>query len=164
MLRHVKHKVESPAQSVTILIMPTANAKPVSYLATKPPTITALPSSNPASQQSKIQKKFQTIADRVSKIVGSPVWFIFSIFMVLVWIPSGFLLGWGEMWHLLINTSTTILTFLMMSLLHSSQSRWESKIEKLQYKQDSDLKAIKEMITDLQKPRENGSSITSLRV
>ena len=94
------------------------------------------------SKNAKLTKKFYKISDRVSGVVGSPYWFIFSLLIILIWIPSGFFLGWGEIWHLLINTTTTILTFLMVALLHSSQSRWERKIEKLQQRESTEIKAL----------------------
>jgi low affinity Fe/Cu permease len=90
----------------------------------------------------KLIKKFYKISDKVSGVVGSPYWFIFSLLIILIWIPSGFFLGWGEIWHLLINTTTTILTFLMVALLHSSQSRWEKKMEKLQQRESTEIKAL----------------------
>ncbi len=85
---------------------------------------------------------FERISEKVNNVVGSPYWFIFSMVLILVWLPSGFLLGWGEIWHLIINTTTTILTFLMMSLLHSSQSKWEERMEKLQQKETSKIRTI----------------------
>lgn len=84
------------------------------------------------------------MSSSVSKIVGSPVWFFFSVIMVIIWFFSGFFVGFGEMWHLAINSTTTILTFLMMSLLHASQSKWESKMERLQSKEKSALKQIEQ--------------------
>lgn len=94
------------------------------------------------TKKSKLTKRFEKISGKVNDVVGSPYWFIFSLTLIILWIPSGFLLGWGEIWHLLINTTTTILTFLMMSLLHSSQSKWEERMEKLQQKETSKIRTI----------------------
>lgn len=90
----------------------------------------------------KLDKIFEKIAHFTSKIVGSPAWFIFSLSVILIWIPSKSLFKTDELWHLFINTFTTILTFLMMALLHSSQSRWEAKIEALEKKQESSLRKV----------------------
>jgi low affinity Fe/Cu permease len=95
-------------------------------------------------QNNTLEKKFKRFADRTNGIVGSPYWFAFSVLLVLVWLPSGFFLGFNEIWHLLINTTTTILTFLMLSLLHSSQTTWEKKIEKLESREVSTIETIEE--------------------
>jgi low affinity Fe/Cu permease len=92
--------------------------------------------------KSKSSKKFDAIADKVSGVVGSPYWFIFSVLIILIWFPSGLFIGFNEIWHLHINTTTTILTFLMVALLHSSQRRWEDKMERLQQRESTEIKAI----------------------
>ena len=83
----------------------------------------------------ELHKVFEKMAIKVSKVVGSPYWFVFSVMLVVIWFPSGFFIGFNEIWHLLINSTTTILTFLMMSLLHASQSKWERRMEQLELKQ-----------------------------
>lgn len=90
----------------------------------------------------KIEKIFRNFASRVDKVVGSPYWFVFSLTIVIIWLPSGFLLGFNEIWHLIINTTTTILTFLMLSLLHSTQQKWEDRIEKMLSKEHSHIREI----------------------
>ena len=111
------------------------------------------------NKKGKLFKKFRRFADSINRIVGSPYWFIFSILIVLIWFPSGYFLGWGEIWHLMINTTTTILTFLMMSLLHASQSKWEEKMERLQKKEDKELKTIEQVVENT----ESKESVNSLR-
>lgn len=88
------------------------------------------------------RRKFEHLSVKMSEIVGSPYWFFGSLVIVLVWFPLGFFIGFGEIWHLLINTLTTILTFLMMSLLHSSQNKWERQMEAIQKRQDRTLKIL----------------------
>lgn len=91
----------------------------------------------------RIFNYFEKISDLVDSVIGTPYWFVFSLLLILVWFPSGFFIGFGEIWHLLINTSTTILTFLMMSLLHASESKWEKRIFELEEIQKSTLFHIK---------------------
>ena len=91
----------------------------------------------------KLTRKFERFSEFVSDIVGSPWWFVFSLLVILVWIPSKLIIQSAELWHLLINTTTTIMTFLMMALLHSSQKKWEDKIEKLQQRESSEIKFLK---------------------
>jgi len=92
----------------------------------------------------KNTKQFDKLAHKMSEVVGSPYWFFFSIVLILVWLPTGFFLGFGEIWHLLINTTTTILTFLMMSLLHSSQKNWETRMENRQKREGTALNTLKQ--------------------
>ncbi len=96
----------------------------------------------PSKNYEKINKKFVEFSNITSRIVGSPEWFVFSIVVILIWIPSRWLFTSNELWHLFINTFTTILTFLMMALLHSSQSRWEKKMERLEEHQQRVLKLL----------------------
>ena len=93
-------------------------------------------------QPNRISKKFGHWSEAVDKIVGSPYWFVFSVILILIWIPSGIFFGFNEIWHLIINTTTTILTFLMMSLLHASQSEWEKKMDRIQDREKEILRTI----------------------
>ena len=94
------------------------------------------------SKGKKIKKRFQGFADKINDIVGSPFWFAFSVAIVVTWALSGFVVGFTGTWQLVINTFTTILTFLMISLLHSSQKKWEDKIERLQDREATIIKKI----------------------
>jgi len=93
-------------------------------------------------KRGKLHKRFQTISDFVSNIAGSPFWFVFSVLLVITWFFSGFIIGFTETWQLVINTSTTIFTFLMISLLHSSQKKWEDRMERLQDREATTIKKI----------------------
>ncbi|OGC54207.1 hypothetical protein A3B64_03685 [candidate division WWE3 bacterium RIFCSPLOWO2_01_FULL_37_24] len=110
----------------------------------------------------KIEDLFYKWAVNVSKTVGSPYWLFFSITLVLIWFPSGFIIGFNDSWHLLINTTTTILTFIMMSLLHASQSRWEEKIERMETDQARILKILEKeterLITDIEPKSKNDTN------
>lgn len=86
---------------------------------------------------------FEKISDLVDSVIGTPYWFGLSLIIILVWLPSGFIIGFGEIWHLIINTTTTILTFIMMSLLHASESKWEKRIVELEEIQKNTLLHIK---------------------
>lgn len=101
-----------------------------------------MPHTKSNENNNKLFKKFERFSQKISDVVGSPYWFVFSISLVIIWIMSGPLMEWSENWQLVINTTTTILTFLMMALLHSSQSKWEDRMEKLQQKEGTKIKAI----------------------
>ena len=55
--------------------------------------------------------------------VGSPTAFVLAVAVILTWACSGPLFGWSDTWQLVINTGTTIVTFLMVFLIQSTQSR-----------------------------------------
>lgn len=70
-----------------------------------------------------MSKLFTKFANAVSEAAGSPFAFIFCVAFVLVWACSGPLFGFSDTWQLVINTSTTIITFLMVFLIQNTQNR-----------------------------------------
>lgn len=66
---------------------------------------------------------FSRIATRVSDFTGSPLAFFLALLAVLVWGISGPFFQFSEVWQLVINTSTTIITFLLVFLIQHSQNR-----------------------------------------
>src|SRR4051794_38152610 len=65
---------------------------------------------------------FQYLARRVSNYVGSPWAFLIACMTVLVWGVTGPLFGFSDTWQLVINTGTTIVTFLMVFLIQHAQN------------------------------------------
>jgi low affinity Fe/Cu permease len=65
-------------------------------------------------------RAFDTFACWASDLVAKPAFFVAAVAAVLLWVLSGPLFDWGTSWQLVINTGTTILTFLMLPLLHFS--------------------------------------------
>ena len=70
-----------------------------------------------------MSKAFASFADSVSRATGSPWAFVIAVIVIVVWGCSGPLLGFSDTWQLIINTGTTIVTFLMVFVLQSTQSR-----------------------------------------
>lgn len=69
---------------------------------------------------------FDRFADWVAEKVASAVFFIFCVVLCIVWLPTIFIPHMSvDTWQLIINTLTTIITFLMVSLLHNTQHRFE---------------------------------------
>lgn len=66
---------------------------------------------------------FTRIANAVAHAVGMPAAFIACCLVVLVWAVSGPLFGFSDTWQLIINTGTTIITFLMVFLIQNTQNR-----------------------------------------
>jgi low affinity Fe/Cu permease len=56
-------------------------------------------------------------------IAGNPYTFTVCVALVLIWALSGPLFGYSETWQLIINTTTTIITFLMVFLIQNTQNR-----------------------------------------
>lgn len=69
------------------------------------------------------EKIFTKIANRVAHAAGKPSTFILCCVVVLVWAASGPLFGFSDTWQLIINTGTTIVTFLMVFLIQNTQNR-----------------------------------------
>ncbi len=66
---------------------------------------------------------FATFSKRTAGAVGSPLMFLIALAVVLIWGISGPMFGFSHTWQLIINTGTTILTFLMVFLIQSTQNR-----------------------------------------
>jgi len=66
---------------------------------------------------------FHRVATRVSVAAGSPSAFALAVLTILLWGASGPVFGFSDTWQLVINTGTTILTFLMVFLIQNSQNR-----------------------------------------
>lgn len=69
--------------------------------------------------------RFDRFADSAADFVASPLFFVACCLMVTIWAPSFFLIGSVDTWQLIINTATTIITFLMVALLQNDQHRFE---------------------------------------
>jgi low affinity Fe/Cu permease len=70
-----------------------------------------------------VHKIFVKLANATARAAGSPWAFIACLVLVIAWAISGPLFHYSEDWQLVINTSTTIVTFLMVFLIQSSQNR-----------------------------------------
>jgi low affinity Fe/Cu permease len=66
---------------------------------------------------------FARFARWVERQVGRSSTFVLAIAVVLVWAISGPIFGWSDTWQLVINTGTTIVTFLMVFVIQNTQSR-----------------------------------------
>lgn len=70
-----------------------------------------------------MSKWFTTFSEKASALAGHYLTFIVALGLVAVWAVSGPFLRFSEVWQLTINTSTTIVTFLMVFLLQNTQNR-----------------------------------------
>jgi low affinity Fe/Cu permease len=66
---------------------------------------------------------FHWFAARVSAILGTPWSFLFAVGTILVWLATGPLFHFSDTWQLIVNTGTTVITFLMVFLIQNTQNR-----------------------------------------
>jgi low affinity Fe/Cu permease len=66
---------------------------------------------------------FARFAQHVSHLTGRPTAFIAALAVIVVWAASGPFFGYSDTWQLVINTSTTIITFLMVFVIQNTQNR-----------------------------------------
>ncbi len=82
---------------------------------------------------------FRKLAHRTSVAAGAPLTFILAVGLIGVWALTGPLFHFSDTWQLVINTSTTILTFLMVFLIQNTQNR---EAQATQLKLDELIRAI----------------------
>ncbi len=66
---------------------------------------------------------FERFASKVTKATGKPLSFILACFVILFWIITGPVFHFSDTWQLVINTGTTIITFLMVFVIQHSQNK-----------------------------------------
>jgi low affinity Fe/Cu permease len=76
-----------------------------------------------AHQSSLTARLFTTCATMVAHATGKPLAFAICLATVLLWAISGPMFGFSDTWQLVINTGTTIITFLMVFLIQNTQNR-----------------------------------------
>ncbi|MFZ5625655.1 MAG: low affinity iron permease family protein [Gemmatimonadota bacterium] len=81
---------------------------------------------------------FTRFTRATSRLAGRPVFFAIAVGMIVIWIVTGPLFHYSDSWQLAINTGTTIVTFLMVFLIQSTQNR---DAEAVQIKLDELLRA-----------------------
>jgi len=70
-----------------------------------------------------MREAFRHFATRTADWVGSPIAFILGLTLIVLWGVTGPVFGYSDSWQLVINTGTTIITFLMVFLIQNTQNR-----------------------------------------
>jgi low affinity Fe/Cu permease len=86
-----------------------------------------------------LDRIFTRIASRMASWAGQPLAFVLALATILVWLVSGPFFQWSDTWQLVINTGTTIVTFLMVFLIQNAQNRDASA---MQVKLDELIRAV----------------------
>jgi low affinity Fe/Cu permease len=89
---------------------------------------------------------FHKFSHKMSQLVGSPWSFILAVTVIIVWVITGPIFGFSDTWQLIINTGTTIVTFLMVFLIQNTQNR---DAQAMHLKLDELIRAVKEARTNL---------------
>ncbi len=76
----------------------------------------------PASRPG-IHHRFSLVASKVAYAVGTPWGFLLALLVIVTWAVTGPIFGFSDSWQLVINTGTTIVTFLMVFLIQNTQNR-----------------------------------------
>ena len=90
-------------------------------------------------RRSAVNRLFTRIANHVASLAGKPPTFIAAALIILVWVVTGPVFQWSDTWQLVVNTGTTIVTFLMVFLIQNSQNRDAAA---MQAKLDEILRAV----------------------
>ena len=75
------------------------------------------------------QFRFSRLARRIALLVGRPTTFALAVAVIVLWGLSGPVFGYSNTWQLIINTTTTIITFLMVFIIQSTQNRDTTAIQ-----------------------------------
>ena len=70
-----------------------------------------------------LDRIFTRLANRIAWFVGQPLAFALALGAIMLWAATGPLFGYSDTWQLVVNTSTTIVTFLIVFLIQNSQNR-----------------------------------------
>jgi low affinity Fe/Cu permease len=73
--------------------------------------------------------RFSHIARRIAVLAGRPVVFLAAVLSIMLWALSGPFFGFSDTWQLVVNTTTTIVTFLMVFLIQNTQNRDTAAIQ-----------------------------------
>ena len=86
-----------------------------------------------------MDRLFEAMGGKVARLAGQPLAFVLALGIVILWAVTGPVFAWSNTWQLVINTGTTIVTFLMVFLIQSAQNRDASA---LQAKLDELIRAV----------------------
>jgi low affinity Fe/Cu permease len=73
--------------------------------------------------------RFGNLARGIATLAGRPATFVIATLFILLWAASGPLFGFSDTWQLIVNTTTTIITFLMVFVIQNTQNRDTAAIQ-----------------------------------
>jgi low affinity Fe/Cu permease len=93
-----------------------------------------------------VSDAFRVFAQRSSRILGSAWAFAAAVLVILVWLVTGPTFHFSDTWQLIINTATTVITFLMVFLIQNTQNR---DAKAMHLKLDELIRAVKDARDEL---------------
>jgi low affinity Fe/Cu permease len=101
---------------------------------------------HPLTMRDKMRDAFHNFAHSCAQVTGSVWAFLMACLVIVLWLVTGPIFGFSDTWQLVINTATTIITFLMVFLIQNTQNR---DARALHLKIDELLRAVGEARTGL---------------
>lgn len=92
-----------------------------------------------------LDRIFTVVAGRIAAFAGQPLSFILALSIIILWGASGPIFHYSDTWQLVVNTATTVVTFLMVFLIQNSQNRDAAA---MQVKLDELIRAVEQARTD----------------
>jgi len=84
---------------------------------------TEIKESKAATSRNGFKASFERSAATITKVTGSSTAFLIAVLVILIWAVTGPVFHYSDTWQLVINTSTTIITFLMVFIIQQSQNK-----------------------------------------
>lgn len=78
---------------------------------------------------SKTSMFFHRFSNAITRASGRPMAFVMAVLLIVVWVVTGPLFNYSDTWQLIINTTTTIVTFLMVFIIQYSQNKDTTAIQ-----------------------------------
>jgi len=77
----------------------------------------------PQRRRLHMRETFRRFAHRTAEWAGTPTAFVLGLALIVLWALTGPLFGYSDTWQLIVNTGTTIITFLLVLLVQNTQNR-----------------------------------------
>jgi len=127
-----------------------------------------------------LDRIFTVVAGRIAAVAGQPIAFIVAVLLIVAWGATGPLFDYSDTWQLIVNTTTTIVTFLMVFLIQNSQNRdaaaMQAKLDELiravesartqfigiEHRSDTEIEAIRAELEAECSDKEEGHPIAAI--
>jgi low affinity Fe/Cu permease len=74
-------------------------------------------------EDKRFKRTFDRLSTKLTKVTGSPTAFMIALSAILIWLVTGPIFNFSDTWQLVINTGTTIITFLMVFMIQQAQNK-----------------------------------------